>query len=147
MSILLTQTEADAFMAMAKRATEMETQLFPAPGGRLAIPLESLDRSEDFLLDVSRSRLDFSKITYQNRARVVVVLLRLDLHGPPHRNPDDVVIPCPHLHVYRQGFGDRWAHAVPDNSFSDLSDRVQTLSDFMTLCNVTEKPEIQAGLF
>jgi hypothetical protein len=32
--------------------------------------------------------------------------MRLDLDGPPHRNPDDQEIPCPHLHIYRAGYGD-----------------------------------------
>jgi hypothetical protein len=35
--------------------------------------------------------------------------MRLDLDGPPHRNPDDEEIPWPHLHVYREGYGDKWA--------------------------------------
>jgi len=53
MSILLTQAEADALIAMPKRPSDDKVQQFPAPGERLLIPLVSLDRSEDFLLDVT----------------------------------------------------------------------------------------------
>src|ERR1700744_6246053 len=85
MSIFLPQTEADALIAMPKRRVDDEVRRFPGLGGRVAIPLESVDRSEDFLIDVTRSRINLSKITYQNRARSVIVLLRLDLNGRPTR--------------------------------------------------------------
>jgi hypothetical protein len=147
MSIDLNQAEANQLMAMPKRASTDGIQQFPSLGGRLVIELESVDKSEDFLLDVTRSRIDFSRINYQNRGRVVVVLKRLDLNGAPHRNPDDQVIPCPHLHTYREGFGDKWAEPVPDGMFSDLDDLSQTLREFMIECHVVEPPMIQAGLF
>jgi len=60
--------------------------------------------------------MDFSRITYQNRGRAVVVLLRLDLKGSPLRNPNDEVIPCPHLHIYREGFGDKWAYPLAEGN-------------------------------
>jgi len=147
MSIDLTQAEADSLLAMKKKIVGDSVFQFPASGERLQIPLESLDRTEDFLLDVTRSRIDLAKITYQNRARIVVVLLRLDVSGPPHRNPDGELIACPHLHVYREGYGDKWAIAIPTGKFENIQNRVQTLIDFMTECNVTEQPSIQTGLF
>jgi hypothetical protein len=80
---------------------------FPQPGERLVIPLVSVDKREDFLLDITRSQINVAKITHQNRARHVVILMRLDIQGAPHRNPDGEVIPCPHLHIYRENFGDK----------------------------------------
>jgi hypothetical protein len=147
MSIDLTQAEANELMAMPKRASTTGIQQFPSVGGKLVIELESVDKSEDFLLDVTRSRIDFSRITYQNRGRVVVVLRRLDLNGAPHRNPDDQIIPCPHLHTYREGYGDKWAEPVPNGKFTNLGNMSLTLAEFMAECNVVEAPMIQAGLF
>jgi hypothetical protein len=85
--INLTQDEADKLMAMEKRATDEKEWLFPAPGGRVAIPLTSLDKRESFMLDVTRAQIKLTKATFQNRARVVIILMRLDLDGPPHRKP------------------------------------------------------------
>jgi hypothetical protein len=147
MSVDLTQSEADQLMAMPKRPCSDDIQMFPSLGGKLIIELESVDKAEDFLLDVTRSRIDFSRITYQNRGRAVVVLKRLDLNGAPHRNPDDQVIPCPHLHTYREGYGDKWAAPLPDGKFTDLGNLSLTLTEFMTECNIVEAPVIQAGLF
>jgi hypothetical protein len=146
-SILLSQTEANALIAMQKRVSDADVRQFPPPGDKLVIPLESIDKSEDFFLDVSRGRIDLSKVTYQNRARQIIVLMRLDLSGPPHRNPDGEQIMCPHLHTYREGFGDKWAEPVPLDKFSNLANLHQTLTDFLNECNVLEHPTIQAGLF
>jgi hypothetical protein len=42
----------------------------------------------DFMLDVTRATIRLTKATYQNRARQAIILMRLDLDGPPHSNPD-----------------------------------------------------------
>jgi hypothetical protein len=109
----LTQAEADALIAMEKHPVNEDRNDFPMGGQSLVLPLQTVDRREQFLLDLSRGRIDLLKVKMQNRGRQVVVLVRLDLGGAPHRNPDGEEIPVPHLHVYREGFGDKWAVAVP----------------------------------
>lgn len=147
MSITLTQAEANHLIAMHKQRSDDIPRQFPGPGERLVVPLISMDRTEDFLLDITRSRIDFVKVTYQNRGRQVIVLMRLDVNGPPHRNPDGALVLCPHMHVYREGYGDKWAQPIAIERFADLGNLSQTLSDFMNECNVIEHPIIQASLF
>lgn len=142
----LSQTEADALIAMDKRRVDDTVYTFPITG-KLSVPLQSPDKREQFQLDLSRGRIDLLKATYQERARQVVVLVRLDLGGRPHRNPDDEEIASPHLHLYRQGFGDKWAIPAPTSIFPQLADLFETLSDFMRYCKVTEPPHIDRGLF
>jgi hypothetical protein len=120
---------------------------FPLAGDRRVIPLVATDRTEDFLLDVTRSRIDLGKVTYQNRGRAVVVLLQLDINGPSHHNPDGIQIACPHLHIYREGFGDKWAFPLPEGKFANLDEITQILSDFMDECKATARPALQAGFF
>lgn len=105
------------------------------------------DRREQFLLDLRRGRIDLAKGTYQNRARQVVVLARLDFGGAPHQNPDGGEIASPHLHLYREGYGDKWALPAPGDRFVNLSDPWQMLEDFMRFCNIVEPPIIRRGLF
>jgi hypothetical protein len=142
----LTQNEADMLIAMPKQRANEDEIHFPGLGGSMVVPLISEDHRENFWLDIGRGRIDRLKATYQNRARVVVVLLRLDLSGPPHRNPDGQEMPCPHLHKYREGYGDRWAEPVPSEKFLNTDDLWQTLQDFMKYCNVTRPPDIQKGV-
>ena|SRR5579862_2076454 len=143
----ITQAEADALIAMEKGCTEEKRWLFPAPGDRIAIPLTSRDKRENFMLDIARVRIKLTKATYQNRARAAIILMRLDLDGGPHRNPDGEEIPCPHLHIYREGFGDKWAIPAPVERYTNTSDLSSTLDSFMQHCNITERPNIQIGLF
>src|SRR6185437_186560 len=97
----ITQAEADSLIAMEKHRLDDQAWLFPAPGERIAVPLISHDKRENFTLDVTRSQIRLTKATYQNRARQTIILMRLDIDGPPHRNPDESEVPCPHLHIYR----------------------------------------------
>lgn len=145
--INLLQTEADALIAMEKHRFDDTRWDYPGLGGAIIIPLISHNKRENFLLDVSRSRIDLLKGTYQNRARQTVILVRLDFGGQPHRNPDDTEILSPHLHIYREGYGDKWAMPVPDDRFVNISDRWQALEDFIRFCNITEPPIIERGLF
>ena len=143
----ITQAEADALIAMEKHRVDDKEWLFSIPGERLAIPLISHDKREHFILDVSRSQIKLAQATYQNRARQAIVLMRLDLDGPMHRNPDGMEIPCPHLHVYREGYGDKWAIPAPIDRYTNTQDLFSTFETFMNHCNITNPPSIQKGLF
>lgn len=145
--IALTQAEADVLISMPKCRANDDPCDYPGTGGAISVPLVSQDKREGFLLDISRGRIDLLRGKYQNRGRQVVVLVRLDFGGPPHRNPDDTEVGAPHLHVYREGFGHKWASPVPKDKFPNLADLWQTLGDFMEYCNVIEPPRINRGLF
>ena len=147
----LTQAEADMLIALEKHCALEETQKplnYPDLGGRLIVPLLCINRRENFFLDITRSTIVLTKETKQLRGRQVIPLLRLDVGGgAPHRNPDDTEIPSPHLHIYREGYGDKWAIAIPTGKFTDLSKGYQTLIEFMSYCNITKIPHIRKGLF
>ena len=141
------QVAADALFALEKQRIDEREWGYPMLGGSISIPLQSVNGRENFSLDIGRGRIVLSKVTYQNRARQVIVLARLDLGGPPHRNPNGEEIGCPHLHVYREGYGDKWAYPIEHGQFEHIDDLWQTLQDFMTYCNVTKPPNIKRGLF
>ena len=95
--------------------------------------------------DACANQADESYLSEQGEA--VIILLRLDLDGPPHRNPDGEEIPCPHLHVYREGYGDKWAIPAPVNRYANTLDLFSTFEAFMQHCSITDRPQIQKGLF
>jgi len=142
----LTQEEADALIAMPKNRANDDTVSYPARGNSVTIPLTSDDKRENFLLDIRSGRIDLLKATYQNRARQTIVLVRLDLGGAPHRNPDGQEIASPHLHVCREGYGAKWAQSIPLDRFSNVEDLWEMLQDFMGYCNITKPPNIQRGI-
>lgn len=144
--INLTQAEADALLAMAKQRADEKRYDIPARGQWLSVALQSTDGREKFLLDLSRGRIHLRKFTMQQRARQVVILARLDLAGAPHRNPDGEEIPTPHLHIYREGFGAKWAIPLPAAHFSPGADEWQKLAEFMRYCHIIEPPNFQRRL-
>lgn len=146
MTVNLTQQEADRLLKLDKYFLGDERFTFPLPGGRLCIPLHSIDRREDFTFDVSRGKISLAKNKFQTRARKAVVLARLDLGGAPHRNPDDEEIDCPHLHLYREGYGDRWAVPLPPE-FHGREDVLNIMETFLDYCRVIDKPTIDRGVF
>lgn len=145
--INMIQREADALFEMEKHRVSDDVYDLPSAGQKEVIKLQSVDGREEFLLDLWRGRIDLHRVMMQNRARQVVRLARLDIGGAPHRNPDDEEIPAPHLHLYREGYGDSWAIPIPLEYFTATEDPYRTLEEFMSYCNITEPPKIQRGMF
>ena len=133
-------------MAAAKNYTGSQKFNFPEMGQKLHIPLFSEDLREEFLLDVRTMRIDFSKCSLQNRVRKSIVLARLDLGNSVHRNPDKTVVTGNHIHIYKEGFDDKFAYPLPQ-LFVDCRDSYDFLEKFMDYCNVKKKPIIERGLF
>jgi hypothetical protein len=142
----LLQAEADMLLAMEKRRIEQKVYRIPLAGGKLSVPLESLDGREDFTLDMWRGRANLLKGTYLHRGRVAVTLARVDFGGSPHRNPDGQEVGVPHLHLYREGYGDKWAYPLPQEHFPDLEDRWNLLMAFLRFCHIVDLPEFERDL-
>ncbi|MBL8963408.1 MAG: hypothetical protein KF787_00835 [Phycisphaeraceae bacterium] len=129
----------------------------PNAGEGLKFDLESLDGRMAFLIDANRpGRIKLSKATYQERYRVVDILARLDIDGPPHTNPtaDSPPLPvlapyngatvlCPHYHFFVEGYEAKWAVPASVVGLNESADLVLALREFMTHCGVQEVPTIQ----
>ena len=108
--------------------------------------LEGIEENEQFILDVRRNSLRVSRYNLQTRGRNVVVLVRLDVNGAPHRNPDGKIIEASHIHVYQEGFEDKWAYPLKEDEFENPNDVAQTFQDFCHRCAIERIPFIQQGL-
>jgi hypothetical protein len=119
---------------------------FPCSGSAQELEVKSLDGEEAFLIDINRrGRIKISKCTYQERYHVIEILLRLDIDGPTHQNPDGTEVPCPHLHIYREGYADKWAQPIPAD-FTNPADLIATLREFLVYCRVQNIPGINRPL-
>lgn len=127
---MLTQSEAEALIRLRKVRKSDDHYAFPLPGEPLTIPIISQNRQENFLIDINRGRIQFTKCSYQERYQQTIVLIRLDIDGPRHSNPDVVNVPlphlepyngqtidCPHLHLYVEGYMVKWAIPAPTINF------------------------------
>jgi hypothetical protein len=142
---MLTQSEADALIAMGKSFVRPVTISIP-PGTDQTHELIGDDKRERFLLDLWRGTLRLSKLKYQTRGRKVIVLVRLDIDGGPHTNPDGFKLNGPHIHLYREGYEDKWAYPIDPKEFSNVSDIYRAFEDFCQYCNIRDIPSLQRGL-
>jgi hypothetical protein len=146
MSMLLTQQEADDLLSCEKHHRGKETFIFPLCGGDLRIPLYSSDNREEFILDISRGRISL-KNKLQTRVRTTIILIRVDIGGAPHRNPDGTEILCPHIHFYKAGYDDKWAEPLSNHFKNINSAPMEILDEFLDYCKIITKPDIRRELF
>ena len=142
---MLTQNEADGLISIPKRFISSNPISIP-PGEDESHELTSYDNREKFLLDVWRGTIRLSKVKLQTRTQTIYVLVRLDIDGSPHTNPDGQKIGGTHLHLYKEGYGDKWARAVDPKEFQNLSSIKQAFEDFLRYCNITESPAFQENI-
>jgi hypothetical protein len=90
---MLTQAEADQLMNMRKHFIRPPETITIPPGLDETYELAGPDGREVFLLDIWRGTLRISKLKFQNRVRTAVILVRLDVDGAPHTNPDVANLP------------------------------------------------------
>jgi hypothetical protein len=87
--------------------------------------------------------LRLAKLKFQNRVRTVIVLARLDVDGSPHTNPDGQTIPGTHLHLFREGYDDKWAYPLNPGVFTLLTDPGTTFQEFCAFCSIESAPSVQ----
>ncbi len=159
MAHFITQQESDFLFQMEKFPESNELYSFPVSGTKIVIPFTSSDKHESFLFDIYRSSIKLTKVTYQNRVRKSFILRRLDIDGPSHLNPNVENVPldflaqynskeidCPHLHIYVEGFNNKWAVPVSLFFSIDGKDIYDAMFDFFKYCNVKRIPIIEKGL-
>jgi Family of unknown function (DUF6978) len=142
---MLSQAEADTLIQMRKRFLRPVAIRLP-PGTDQSNELVGDDPREHFLLDLWRGRIRLTKVKYQTRDRSVIVLVRLCLDFAPHPNPDGSMVGRNHLHVYREGYGDKWAIDLDPSQFPSPSDMWDSLTRFCEYCNISPIPPMEPEL-
>ena len=123
---------ADAYLAARKnKATATDCRLTAVIPHSVSVPLIVPGiAGVAFSLNVTQKRIVL-KLTCQLRCTTeAVVLARLGF-ASPHRNPDGTAVGVSHLHIYREGYGDKFAYEVPPGMLKNPDDPRQELFDFL----------------
>lgn len=143
----ITQSEYNFLMGQEKVFYDpiSPIQLGPAPI-QWTRQINSTVNKEMFLLDFYRGSFELSKYTLNKRHRQTIILLRYDSAGR-HTNPDGVTFEGRHVHLYREGFNDKFAFPVSEIGVTD-TDTIETVfNKIMHFCNVKRFPIIQVPMF
>lgn len=144
---MLSQADADTLLSMKQRLIDRVGAISLPPGRDESHELIGEDHRERFLLDLARGRRRVTKLKFQTRAHKVVVLARLDINGSPHTNPDGQRPTGTHVHLYREGYDDRWAQPLPAGPVTHVSSVAGAFGDFCRLCRVVDAPPISEALW
>lgn len=143
----LTQLEYDFLISIEKTFEDTITpiQFGPAPI-KWSRQINSIINKETFVLDFYRGSFELSKYTINKRYRQTVILLRYD-NGGRHTNPDGEVFEGPHVHLYREGYDDKYAFPVSQLGI-EHNDRIEVVFDkIMHFCNIINLPPREIPMF
>lgn len=144
---MLNQAEFDTLLSLPKKMTTKIIN-FPRKGEYEKHEVLSLDDRYQFLLDINRrNTFSLSKCGYQERYQKGVILVRLDLNGAPHTNPDGIEVAGSHIHIYRENYDDAWAYPLVDEFWKDTLNLPQCLEGFLRYCNIVPYPTIIPRMF
>lgn len=133
---MLEQWHADMLLDADKLYSD-STVIDLSPGVDHNYTIESVD-GDMFIFDVRRGQRNPQKARFQLRYRRDIVLARL-CTSVPHTNPDGQVLDAPHLHRYREEYGDRFARQLESATLEDL---LLIFCDSIKLA----RPDIQGGM-
>jgi hypothetical protein len=105
---MLTQAEADQLMQMVKHFVRDPGTITIPPGADDTYELAGPNDRERFLLDVGEERSGLRSFDFRTGCELSL-LVRLDIDGAPHTNPDGHRLSGTHLHLFRDCYDDRWA--------------------------------------
>ena len=135
----MTLAEAQELIQVLKRLLQDGTRSLPSSGNMAKFDLCSVFSEKDrFAILVNRSsKIRKDKYTLLLRYGKDKGLLRIDVGGPDHVNPDGTIIPCPHIHFQQKDVGkwDAWAAEIPA-VFGNVEDRIETFQVFLQYCHV-----------
>lgn len=141
---MLTTAEFENLKGMPKVFKEQTAiMLGPAPI-RWSREIVSNEFKQIFLLDYRRGSIELSKFTYNKRYHSNIVLSRYDSEGR-HTNPDGEMFDGPHVHIYKEGYEDKFAYPISALGISEenacsMGEVLKALTNYFNIQNL---PEIQ----
>ena len=143
----ITQIEYDYIMSQDKVFDEAELpiQLGPAPI-QWTRQINSIVNKETFILDFYRGSFELSKYTINKRYKQTIILLRYD-SGGRHTNPDEEKFEGAHVHLYREGYNDKFAFPITTLGIVESDTMEEVFNKVMYFCNIKNLPTIEVSMF
>lgn len=137
----MTDSEFNALMGLKKHINADKIEL-PQMGelGKI-IPVVSDTTTDTFAIDADR-RCSIALYRHKLQERYLNFpenMVRLEINGRPHTNPDGTVLSRNHIHIFSEQYGLSVAYELDSVSnvlFKDLSSFDKIFYDFCKFCNI-----------
>lgn len=109
--------------------------------------LSSNNGKNTYNLYLSYGKMNVEKISINTvHKQSNKVLVRLDLGNQRHVNPDGTVITSDHIHIYKDGYDEKFAYTLDSDEFKNLfpnpKDRCSLLKAYLEFIKVISVPQI-----
>ncbi len=131
----LTQADFDFLMGIEKEFEDKSTIfLGPAPL-QWSRKIKTTATHDTFLLDFYRGSFRIQKYTFNHRYRQTFSVFRYDSYGV-HTNPDGQVVDVPHIHLYKEGYGDKFAYPASEFGIEESDPMEEVLRKILVYCKI-----------
>jgi hypothetical protein len=143
----ITQSEYDFLMGQKKvfDDSSLPIEFGPAPI-HWTRQVNSLSSKDIFLIDFRRGSIEISKYTVNKRYRQTIIMLRYD-NGGRHTNPDGTKFEGAHVHLYKEGFDDKFAYPISTVGIEETDSIETVFTKIMYFCNISKFPTIEIPMF
>jgi hypothetical protein len=142
----ITQTEFSRLLSLEKTFDAADTLILGPPPASWSRGLTAPSTRDKFILDFRRSGFEITKYSYNKRYRQTIIMVRY-CSTVRHTNPDGVTFDGPHVHLFREGFDDKFAFPVSEMGVDSGDAMDIVLIKLLRYCNVSGIPVIELGLF
>ena len=140
----MTREQTQELIQVMKKLLLTGTYYIPKTGQMNSIPLQSLQSTKDrFTVYINRkSTIVPGKYTI-NLHYPQEDLLRIDVNGSVHTNPDGTKVPCPHIHIRTKVSVIKHVSAYDIPAvFGNVDDHINTVKDFLQYCHTYNIDEL-----
>ncbi len=130
------QVKADEYMQVSKKFRRQRTINLNQPFEITEVLYSDL-HGDIFKFDARQGNIELSIGTLNNRAHDCIVLARLCIGKDKiHKNPDGTKVIGHHIHLYKEGFGDKIVYPAEDYGFEEPENFLKSIKRFCELCNI-----------
>jgi len=144
----LSNNEVQRLIRLDKRFADESEVLIPVSGQyEHCSELLAVRDGDKFLLNVSRAAIRLTRCKTQTRYSRNTVLIRVEIDGPPHENPDGTEVSPSHVHIYREGYDDKWAYPIEKfPEFASCDSLIELVRKSSRYCGVVSRIPYQKGV-
>ena len=132
---MLSQSEAEGLIAVRKVFIERTPLTVNRPFNEQRQLRSDREPYETFYLNITQTAIEFGRYSTVTRFFQIPLIRACVNPDYVHPNPDGTEVKGSHIHIYKEGFLDRFAYPLSERGFTETA-MVPFIRAFLTYCNI-----------